>query len=165
MILRKSTIPVSFQNIKLPFWGSSSELILYKPTPLMTENRRKHATVTSINIRPTTEHAVDYMILSCFKKKGAITIDPHFSWPTVVTMSRMTYCMLLHNIEKVYPAIDLQAGHILRAWMVGQMSHHCPDLSHHWNVSHHRYYVVVLVWINEIKGFYIFFVKQNRLNL
>ena len=50
----------------------------------------------------------------------------------------------------------LSAGHILTAWMVGQMSHHCPDLSHHWNVSHHRYYVVVLVWIYKKTGFYIF---------
>jgi len=54
------------------------------------------------------------------------------------------------------------AGHILTAWMVGQMSYHCPDLSHHWNVSHHRYYVVVLAEIYKKTGF-LYFLKYNRL--
>ena len=40
------------------------------------------------------------------------------------------------------PSSTCSPRHILTAWMVGQMSHHCPNLSHYWNVSHHRYNVL-----------------------
>ena len=90
-----------------------------------------------------------------FKSVPSICFWWHQWWLTV------EYMLLCSANKKNYFhdvsfANHVGPGHTLTAWMVGQMSHHCPDLSHHWNVSHHRYCVVVLVCIYKKTGFLSF---------